>query len=140
MGVVIPFPNAAPQAGRFTSQDRNELTCWQVGRAGRQFLRAVAHAAGTPGGLSEHDFILIYEPAAQWASWGLARTEDGVLVWECAYGNDLGMFRTVREALAFVEDQAGVPESGEVGNPSSGFRHPRLYRREAEAEPWPLAE
>ncbi len=109
MGTVIPFPMSAPRGARFSSQDRKEFLRWQIGRARLRRLRTVIHDAGSVGDVPDCEFAQVYKPAAQWASWGLARVGTGILVWECARGTDLGVFGSIGEAITCVESHAGEP-------------------------------
>ena len=109
MGTVIPFSKPASRGAGFSSQDREEILLWHTGRARLRRLRCSIQDAGTPGDLLGREFAQIYQPAAQWASWGLARVSAGILVWECARGTDLGVFDTIGEAITCVELHAGEP-------------------------------
>ncbi len=113
MGTVIPFSKSAPRCARFSSQDRMAFLLWQVGGARLRRLQAVIHDAETSGDTPDHEFAQIYEPAAQWASWGVARVGCGILVWDCARNTDLGVFNSVGEAIACVELHAGEPAEPE---------------------------
>ncbi len=128
MGTVIPFLKPAANRAGFSSQDRKELLQWQVGRARLRRLRCFYQEPGTLGDQQDLDFAQVYRPAAQWASWGLARVCTGVLVWECARGTDLGVFASLAEALACVELHAGepielaLPDAGTTGCDIAGLR------------------
>ena len=129
MACIIPFPNRQPMSGRLLTRDRIELCEWEAhgegGAMSETISRVVIHEAVGAEGSRDADLVLVYGPDTVWARWGMAREAGGVLLWECAYGADLGLFQTMREALAGLLRHAG--ELGEFGSRRRvGMAGPRL--------------
>ena len=83
---------------KFLSADKIDICVWEQQGANRAVSRVVIHENT---GLSEEDadVALLYGPECPWARWGVARCRDGVMLWRCRDGADLGRFATMRQAL-----------------------------------------
>ncbi len=100
-GTVIAFVRRAG-SNAFTPRDLAELTRW----AGEE-RRFALHEDGSDM------FALLYSGAAPWASWGVAREGDAVLLWNCVSLADVGCFRSMVEALAVLP---GLPSPAPLPN------------------------
>ncbi len=102
--LVYSAPRPAPcepasRDRRFSSRDRMALDEW-VRRADAHGYRRVLVEDGSHEDGPEHGaYVLLYAPDNAWARWGIARREDGITVWHCGTGADLGGFATMNEAL-----------------------------------------
>ncbi len=105
--VVIPFPKRKQRNGvnRLTVADRMEAMAWAAGFAG---LWCHLSIYADP---SEHedigDFISIYKLGQSWASWGAARRDTRIVLWRADFGQDLGYFTTMAEALEAITAISG---------------------------------
>jgi hypothetical protein len=104
MCTVIPFSNREPLGDRLLTRDKIDLCLWESACDHPGVARVVVHEGGSE--LREPDLVLIYAPGTVWARWGVARQGDRIVVWECAFGKDLGRYPTMREALSALEDHA----------------------------------
>lgn len=104
---VVQFPRPYVSRNRLTSTDRAELCSWDVQCCNPNFDRVVIHDQHGTTDPVEPDLVLIHAPGSAWASWGLARHDGAVVLWECAGRMDLGRFETMREALDALEDHVG---------------------------------
>lgn len=94
-------PTAAPHPQRdngFNSRDLIALTCWKQ-RVDHGYRRVVIEGGSNEGGPEAAGYVLIYAPGSDWASFGLARSEDGIVIWHCGTGADLGRYNTMLQAL-----------------------------------------
>jgi hypothetical protein len=95
---IIQFPVRRAADNRLTKQDRIDVAAW---RSSAQIVQC---------GLSskdQHDpelgdYISIYRGTCAWAIWGVARRGNLVSMWRCATGADVGVFATMKEALAVI--------------------------------------
>jgi hypothetical protein len=111
MCTVIPFSNREPLGDRLLTRDKIDLCLWESARDHAGVSRMVLHEGrrdtdGKTGEPQEPDLVLVYAPGSVWARWGVARQGNRILLWECAFGADLGRFATMREALSALEDHA----------------------------------
>lgn len=98
-----------------TSRDLIAVTCWMQRADGHGYGRVLIENGAGGGRPEAADYVLIYSPDSEWASWGIARDDEGVLVWHCGSGTDLGRFDTMLDALeslppAFRRPAAWAPK------------------------------
>ncbi len=110
MGVIIlPFPDRTETGSRLLPRDKMELHAWLGSRPASAVDRVVLHDGAGP---EDPEFVLFYEAGACWARWGLARQRGGLVLWECAYGQELGIFRTADAALVILDHHAALAARG----------------------------
>ena len=105
---VVMFPNQAGRlagmhAARFKllAADKIDICRWES-EGGSPFVARIAIHEGTGGCEEDADVALLYAPGLPWARWGAARRGNEILLWRCNDGRDIGLFRSMREALAAV--------------------------------------
>ncbi len=95
---VISFPVRAIGPNRLTATDRQEAFWWVGGAAAMCCEIVVTSDVDAEIG----DFISVYKVGQAWATWGIGRRGNAVLLWRADRGIDLGTFDSVREALAGI--------------------------------------
>jgi len=94
---VTQFQDLEPGYTRLTFHDRRQATIWASGAAA---ALCRLHVYADPDEEDEiGDFISIYRPSEQWASWCVARRGHAIIVWETKHGKDLGSLPDMIEAL-----------------------------------------
>jgi hypothetical protein len=101
---------------RLTFYDRRQVAIWASGPAAalcRLQIYADIYEEDEIG-----DFISIYRPAEEWASWCVARRTHSIIVWETKHGKDLGSFPNMIAALHAILPLIcdPLPSSRHVGN------------------------
>lgn len=97
---------AVPAAGSawldddgFSSRDLIALSAW-MDWADRHGYGRLLIERGSGRAEPEHgDYVLIYAPGCDWATWGVGRSGAEVVVWHCRDGVDFGRFPTMMQAL-----------------------------------------
>lgn len=108
--VIIPFPVPPHRPGRLTPLDRASISARRDIARARGYERLEIHTPPPNAEPDAPDAVMLYPAGERWARWGLARQPDGVLVWRCADGVELGRFATVAEALdAALDAPAPAP-------------------------------
>ena len=83
----------------FNSRDLIALTCWMQRADAHGYRRVLIEGGTGEGGPEEGGYVLIYPPQQDWARWGLARSGEQIVIWNCGTGADLGRFPTMLQAL-----------------------------------------
>jgi len=83
----------------FNSRDLIALTCWMQRTDQHGYRRVLIEGGNGEGGPEEGGYVLIYAPHCDWASWGIARSNDELVIWNCGSGVDLGRFSAMLNAL-----------------------------------------
>lgn len=111
---IILLASYRQHGDQFTLRDRHEIATWR--NAGVPTgARAVIHQTWELDTVSGTDFMLIYQPGHQWATWGMARQQGRLGVWRCATGVDLGFFATAAIALRSVMPPECLLPTGSTG-------------------------
>jgi len=100
MAKIVWLPGVSKKQNRLTAQDRREAVCWSQGVAGL-WCRLVIYADPTEDE-DIGDFVSIYRLGQSWASWGVARRGDQILLWQSDHGVDIGAFPTMADALQAI--------------------------------------
>ena len=90
-------PSAAPWC--FTSRDLGSLSTWAQCSSEHGYRRVLVEIGAGSGQAEEGGYVLIYSGDTIWARWGIARSEDAVVVWHCGTSADRGRFDTMQAAL-----------------------------------------
>jgi hypothetical protein len=99
LGEVVSFPGPPAHRNRLTPLDIQQASAWVVGNAGK---RCQIKVYANPTDEEIGDFISIYHMRQHWATWGAARRDRVVLVWEAVTGVDIGTYRTMKAALRAI--------------------------------------
>jgi hypothetical protein len=99
---IIPFPTRAATRNELTIQDKIDVCLWERALDSPELCRVVIHDQ-VDTDCDEVGLILAYGPDSPWARWGLARRGNHILLWQCSRGLELGLFQTMRSALAALE-------------------------------------
>ncbi len=95
---------ASPLPGRdernLNSWDMIALHGWMRRPEASGYPRMVIEVGDGSGEPEEGGYALLYEAGQDWASWGIARDSEALVVWHCASGADKGRFPTMQAALA----------------------------------------
>ncbi len=97
--LVHSAPRQPPCGGGFTSHDRIALSEWIRRSDAHGYQRVVIETGSQEGGPEEGGYVLLYTQDKAWAHWGMARGSNGIIIWHCGTGIDLGRFDTMLEAL-----------------------------------------
>ena len=89
--------DVAPGHNRLTFLDRRQAASWASGPAAALCRLQIYDDPDEDDEIG--DFISIYRPGENWASWCVARRGNTIAVWEAKDGKDLGSFPTVIAAL-----------------------------------------
>ncbi len=92
MGTVIRLANLKSDRASlatFTLRDRCDLEGWVEPD---RHMTIVSCDMGS--------FALLYRAGTPWASWGIARQDRVVVVWDCVSLTDIGRFPSMSDALA----------------------------------------
>jgi hypothetical protein len=107
----------------FSARDHMTLTSWMQDAAEHGYRRMLIERGSEAGGPEEGGYVLVYAPTREWATWGLARSGDDIVVWHCGTGVDLGRFSSMRAALESLPPVAAEREckSPELRRPAARF-------------------
>lgn len=97
--LIYTAPSPIPFDRGFTSRDRIALAEWMRRSDAHGYRRILMEDGSQEGGPEEGSYVLLYTRDHAWARWGIARGSDGVVVWHCGTGTDIGRFDTMLEAL-----------------------------------------
>lgn len=115
-GKVIPFPvKAEIQTSQaitlFSMSDKMAALNW----AEKARLLGVTHisfeASDNYGDDDTGEFIMVYERASRWASWGIGCSTLGMTLWRSACGTTIGQFETLPKALEILSGLVAQPKS-----------------------------
>jgi hypothetical protein len=93
---IVVLPKRAPKLNRLFDRDRAEAKRW-CRTVASPCYRTLEYADADE---DIGDFILISRSDQAWASWGVARRGDMVLLWQSTNGENMGFFKTMALALA----------------------------------------
>ncbi len=96
-GNVLKFPSAGSRPNRLTLLDRQQADLWINGPHAAWCSLSIFADPDESDDIG--DFISIYRVNEDWASWGVARRGDSIILWETRQGKDLGVFASTLEAL-----------------------------------------
>jgi hypothetical protein len=99
---IIPFPTPVIIRNELTVQDKIAVCLWERALDSPELCRVVIHDQ-IDTDCDEAGVVLVYGPDSPWARWGLARRGDRIVLWQCSKGLELGLFHTMRSALAALE-------------------------------------
>lgn len=94
-------PAAVAMSRALTATDRMELLSWHCS-GGQGYARLMLETGITGGAPDLGGYALLYPVNASWATLGITRTSDGILVWRCATGVAHGVFPNMSAALRAV--------------------------------------
>ena len=100
--VILPFVRPSRVDNRMTFRDRMAAMEWQSSAIALGYTRV---AFDTSTGVREPelgDFILIYTPETQWATWGVGCCDGGFIVWRPGDGVTISWHPTISRALANI--------------------------------------
>ena len=118
---ILQFRMAEPRPNRLTLIDRGQASRWVAGPPGASWYIKVYD--DTDEGEEIGDFISIYGVEQLWASWGVARRGDVIVLWETTRAGDLGSFPNMTAAL-----QAISPSTAKPSPSSRALRRHRIRR------------
>lgn len=101
----------------FTSRDRIALTCWMQRSDAHGYRRVLVEDGSTAGGPEEGGYVLIYTPGNDWAMWGIARGREGVVIWHCGSGADLGRYNNLLDALESLPPAETISQRASAAGP-----------------------
>ncbi len=101
-GLVVAFRPAREVADRFTWRDRIDLLKWAETAGPLGICRVSLERPEAEVG----DFVLLYDSAAEWARWAVARDGAGYLLWSPNSGETIGSFPSLAAALAGIRGAA----------------------------------
>lgn len=105
--VVIAFPGTgrriAPSAvWRFSIRDRIVALDWERHSQSLGYTRVVFEAPEADFDGDAGEFLLVYAHGTSWAAWGVGCGPDGLTLWHAARGTTIGLFDTMKAALAQI--------------------------------------
>lgn len=92
-------PRAVCRDYDLTTSDMMSLAMWMRRSELHGYPRTVIEVGRGTGAPEEGGYALVYEPSQDWASWGVARDGEELVVWHCGTGVDQGRFPTMQAAL-----------------------------------------
>ena len=107
-GLVLPFHREPPAgrllpAHRFSVRDRICAVQWADSARSLGFTRMAIEPATESDDGESAEFLLIYAHGNSWATWGVACSAAGLVLWRSARGTTIGLFETLSAALAEIE-------------------------------------
>jgi hypothetical protein len=92
---IVVLPKRVARLNRLREQDRAEARLWCEGLGNPRYCMLEYAEADEDLG----DFILISGVDEAWATWGVARRGDTILLWRSIGGETIGSFETMALAL-----------------------------------------
>ena len=101
---VAWLPVEPAPAAWFSSRDLMALHQWMARSEEHGYHRVLIEPGGDSDLPEDGCFALLFAREGSGAAWGVARSSDGVTVWRCGTGADLGRFDSMYQALASLPD------------------------------------
>ena len=106
---ILPISQRAAvltEPNQFTFQDRMDFARWQCTGAIRRMVIDDGDPSAGPSGAS---FALVYLHGGPWARWGITRSGQRVITWDCQTGADVSATQTTAAALASLPAATALP-------------------------------
>lgn len=98
--IILPFVRPPREVNRLSFRDRIDIMEWHASEAAQGYTRLAIdteHAGHNP---ELGDYVLVYRPEDQWASWGVGCCDGGYMVWHPQSLSTRGWHASIRAALA----------------------------------------
>jgi hypothetical protein len=100
--IILPFIRPLRTDNRMTFRDRMAAMEWQSSARSLGYTRVAYDTSASDDEPELGDFMLIYAPGAQWATWGVGCCEGGFIVWRPADGATVSWHPSISRALSTI--------------------------------------